>query len=137
MIDDTAAAAATTATAAADLALGLYARELNAQGVVTDAADVARLRFELESGAAVLWPRDQAFAILRKPGSFGQVLCFVWVEPARRRTGYGRRLVLELLAQFPEYPWRLKCHVDQRAFFTRLGFRVVERAGVLREMQSR
>lgn len=131
MTDDDAQAATAT-----ELALQTFARELNAQGVATDDTQVARLRFELETGAAVLWRRDGAFAILRKPGSFGQFLAFLWVEPTRRRRGYGRRLVQELQAEFAQYPWRLRCHVGQRGFFTRLGFRVVERAGELREMQS-
>ena len=76
MVDDTAPAAD---GAQAEFALATYARELHAQGVATDAAEVARLRFELESGAAVLWSREGAFAILRKPGTFGQFLSFLWV----------------------------------------------------------
>ena len=134
MVNDTAAA---DDIAALEFALDTYAREFAAQGLVTDTAELAKLRFELESGAALLWRREGAFAILRKPGTFGQFLCFLWVEPGRRRKGYARRLVADLHAEFPQYPWRLKCHVEQRAFFTRLGFRVVERAGELREMQSR
>lgn len=125
--------------------LVMHQGEMGADGISTEAIAVrlndGRAAIARESsghGAAVV---EVELANVSRGVDPGAHIWLLWVDPAERGTGVGRRFVREILKKYAgTYFARVHCFGARRSrFFSRFGFRVVstDRTTGLREMEQR
>ena len=125
-----------------DAFLTEHRQEMDADGL--EPGDVLAA---LSAGRAVLERRAYGLAVIQlkkvsdpRTGQNGLIphLWLLWIDPQTRGLGLGRRFVRELLKLHARgYHMSLVCNgARRRAFFGRLGFRVVQRDGECRTMTT-
>jgi GNAT superfamily N-acetyltransferase len=94
-------------------------------------------------GTTIIDEFDAGFAVVnpeRRPGypTPKSHLWLIWLRPEFRGKGLGKTIVRELIERYsPTYQMTLICHGAARAkFFGRCGFKVTERDGEWRTMET-
>lgn len=78
---------------------------------------------------------EHGFAVIQNPNSASSLLWFVYVDAAHRGNGLGKQYMRIIQREFgQEFYLTLQCHKRLRPFYSRCGWRVVERDGDNRTM---